>query len=523
MGRIFELHEIINTPEARGMMTIPSSQSVSVKFGDLKAKRELRLHLPHPVPGGWEFQAEDFSQIKADASSKSAVAFPWELLQIDPEVSGQDDNMPPGVVTEFAGLDDTNWMPPDSQIAVGSEHVIATINATFAILDKLGRQLIRRTFADVFARLVEDAIIYNPKVIYDHFHDSWLIAACARSVDWQRSWFLIASSQTEDPLGTWKLWALDAGCDGANRTTHWPENLGVSVDNDHLYLTANMFNGQNEFAYAKLRVLSVREIQSGGVLHGWDFWHLRNADGSPAFGLQPAINLRAAGAQYLLNAAPDGSGLTQWTVSTPLRQAPNLTRRFIPTAQFHTPPDVSLSNEIKTSIGDARLANVVFRHGLLWTAHTIAANWDSKPNTAAIHWIQINPRAGCVMQQGIYGAPERHYFCPAVMVDGEANMLLVFNRASESEPPSIRFTGRKAVDENGLLQASELLFQSSTSASGEWSRCNGAAMMPDDSTVWLIGQYVATDTDWPTWIGAVSYAESGEETKDLYPSQFAFR
>lgn len=523
MGRIFEHQEVINTPEAKGMRTLPSSRGVSIKFGDLKAKRELRMHLPHPVPSGRELHLKEFSSIKTDLSSGKAVSSPWNLLQIDPQAVGEsEDSSVPRLVTEFAGLDDSNWTPPDSQIAVGPNHLIVTINSAFAIMDKFGCQFMRRTLADVFARFVEDAIIYSPKVIYDQFHGSWLMTACARSVDWRRSWFLIAYSQTDDPLGNWRLWAVDAGCDGANKTSHWPEGLGVSVDNTQLYLTANMFNAQGEFAYAKLRILNIREIQLGGVIHGWDFWQLRNADGSPAFGIQPAVNLRPAGAQYLLNTMRDGKGLTQWTVTRPMRQAPTLTRRFIPTGQFHLPPDIVQPNGDTTAIGDARLSNVVFRHGLLWTAHTVAANWGNKINRAAIHWVQINPRAGCVTQQGIYGSPHQNYFCPAVMVDGEGNMLLVFNRNSDNEQPAIRYTGRRSADENGLLQASELLLLSSASASREWSNFSGAAMMPDDTEVWIIGQYAATETDWPTWIGAVSYAECEQQERDRYSSQLIY-
>src|SRR5207237_644463 len=146
-----------------------------------------------------------------------------------------------------------------------------------------------------------------------------------------------------------------------------------------------------------------------------DFWQLRNADGSLVFGLQPALNLRAAGAQYLLNATPDGQGITQWTVTYPMRQAPTLARRFISTAEYKLAPDArQVANQVEIGVGDTRLVNVVFRHGLLWMAHTVVASWGNATNTSAIHWLQINPRAGCLTQQGVYGRPHEHYFCPAV-------------------------------------------------------------------------------------------------------------
>lgn len=521
MGRIFEHQEIINTPEAKGMRMLPSSDGIRINFSKLKAKRELRSPSPHPVPSGREKLGTDFSNLKSNRITGTTFPRVSEFLQIDPPANSHLECLQsPCLVIDFAGLDDVNWMPPDSQIAAGPDHLIASVNATFAVFDKMGRQLFRRTLADLFSSLVADALIFNPKVLYDQFHGLWLMAACARSVDMQRSWILLAFSLSGDPLGDWWIWALDADYDGALRTSNWPDGLGMAVDQAQLYLTANLFTAQGEFAYSKLRVLNLKELQSGGVLHGWDFWQLRNADGSLAFGVQPAVNLRAAGAQYLLNAMSNGQGLTQWTVSQPRRQAPTLTRRFIPTVQYQLAPDIDQpAQKVNIAIGDCRLTNVVFRHGLLWTAHTVSAEWEDKVNTAAVHWLQVNPRAGCVTQQGIYGAPAAHYFCPAVMVDGEGNMLMVFNRANEQEPPSIRFTGRRASDEPGLLQASELLLRGSASASCEWSNFNGAAIAPDNSEVWLIGQYVATASDLPTWIGAVSYGEMDEGVRDHHSTQ----
>src|SRR5262249_23625568 len=196
-----------------------------------------------------------------------------------------------------------------------------------------------------------------------------------------------------------------------------------------------------------------KEMQSAGILHGWDFWELRDADGSLAFGVQPALNLKAAGVQYLLNTTNDGQGLTQWSITHAGRQDLRLKRRLIPTPSFQFPPNAKQPRaDVEIETGDARLTNVVFRHGMLWTAHTIATNWGNDSNVAAIHWLQINAQAGFVIQQGIYGAAHLHYFCPAVMPDGEGNLIMVFNRSGETEYPSIRYTGRFESDEPNTLQ-----------------------------------------------------------------------
>lgn len=524
MGSSFDHQEIISTPEAKGMRTLSSSRGVPVSVANLIARRGVGSKKFSLAPVGRIQNTSEYCVMKAAAASSSEVARALQLLQVDTTKAGASTtHQKLRLPIDFAGLDDTEIAPPDCQIAAGPDHLIVTVNAAWAIFDKSGRQILRRNFSDLFSDLVGDANIYSPKVVYDHFRSGWVMASLARSLDGQGAWFLVAFSKTADPLTDWWIWALDARMDGANRTGHLPTSLGMSVDAASLYLTANMFNAQDQFVYAKLRMLNKKELMTGGVLHGWDFWQLRNFDGSLAFGPRPALNLRAAGAQYLLNVTNDGQGLTQWTISQQPRQTPILSRRFIPTVPYHLAPQANqpmTEREIET--GDLSLGNVVFRHGQLWAAHTIAVNWGDDANVAAIQWFQVNPRAGCVTQQGIYGAPHYHYFSPAVMVDGEGNLMLVFNRAGDLDFPEIRYTGRCASDEPNILQASALLQQSSAPGSSEWSAFGGVANLPDDPAVWLIGQYAATDHHWASWIGAVTYTESDDEVREPRDSSSLF-
>lgn len=522
MGRMFECQEIINTPEAKGARIASATRGVNLNLRDLRTRNGAPLEAPRPAPNGRSQLPDDYAWLKSKAASDPEVAQMSRLLQCDPQAEDtldafQSRYQSPRLSADFAGLDDANWTPPNGQLAAGPEHLLVAVNSSLAVFDRTGAQLLRCRLEEVFTSLIGEAEVFNPKVLYDQFRSGWVLAACARNAETGHAWLLLAISQSANPLGDWWLWAFDAGADGAVKTPYWADGLGLAVDDTTLYLTANMFNGQGQFVYAKLRVLSKKELLLGGMPHGWDFWQLRNADGSPAFGLQPALNLRAAGAQYLLNAVSDGQGLTQWTITQPSRQSCILSRRFVSTVPYHFAPNArqaAIQRELET--GDTRLTNVIFRHGLLWTAHTVAANWGAGASVTAIHWLQINPRAGCVMQQGFYGAPRSHYFCPAVMVDGEGNMLLVFNRASETEPPSLRFAGRCAPDAPNLLQASELLQRSLVADVADWSVASGVAIAPDESEMWLIGQYAPTEYDWATWIGAVTYAEAEDTNPDLY-------
>jgi hypothetical protein len=518
MGFNTSKQEIISTPEAKGMRLPPSMRGKTVNLSRLPGESFATGISRRESRAGNLEAALDQARRKSVARESIESARSLQLLQQDLLSDERHGEIHPLRLTKnFAGLDEVGTAPSNCSISAGPLHLLVSVNSTIAIVEKNGKQAIRRLLPEIFSALTGPVLITSPKVLYDQFQSRWVIAACGHDLDGQHSRFLLAYSQTSDPLGDWWIWALDAGAEGSFKSNHLVDGLGLSIDNNSLFLTANVFGGHGQFLYAKFRVLNRKELLMGGILHGWEFWDLRNADGTPSFGLQPAVNLRPAGVQYLLNASNDGQGLTLWSYMEPLRQDPVLSRRFIPTVSFYLAPNARQAGT-KTLIetGDTRLGPVIFRHGMLWTAHTIAANWGADENVAAIQWFQINPRAGCVIHQGIFGAPQISYFAPAVVVDGESNMTMVFNRSSEQELPSIRFTGRRPSDENNRLQPSQLLQRGSHTESPEWMPFCSASVSPEDATVWATGQYAATEQDWSTWIGTVSFAEIQEARDTLF-------
>ena len=522
MGSSLERQEVINTPEAKGMRLEASARGMGVNLGQVPPRRRPATPPRRVWHAGWDdrsrYEARKAESLRAPLATQAAAR-----AQIDPQLTEAEEfDSGLRLPMYFSGFDSPEWASPELQIAAGPRHLLVTVNQELAVFDKTGCRLCRCDLGSLFAPLVGNARISTPRVIYDQFQESWLLAACARDEEARKSWFLLATSQGRNPQGDWWTWALDVRQDGdlqAGRVADW---LGLSVDHNSVYLTANLFAGNGQFLHSKLRILNKKELEAGSVLHGWDFWDLRNADGSPSFSIQPALNLRAAGVQYLLNATQDGQGLTLWSISQTPRQPPKLSRRFVPTVPCQVPPQARQPmSQVRLDTGDARLGNVVFRHGQLYTARTIAANWGGGENVAAIQWFQLNPRAGCILQQGIYGAPEHHYFAPAVMVDGEGNLAMVFNRTGETEPPSIRFTGRWASEEPDRLRASELLHRGAPSGEADWSAFCGAGISPQDPEIWILGQYAPTEADWATWIGAVSLASPEEEALPLFRQQGA--
>jgi hypothetical protein len=518
--------EVINLPEAKGMPSRPSSPGTSVSAGD-QARRPTHLAAKGTAfpAGGRDGNPEEYARLKMEAYLTGVAARGEELLQPDTQSTRaaaifSSLKLP----ADFPGLDDGGYGPLECSLAAGPSHLVAVTTPAWAVLDKAGNQLLRSDFGDWFSAVpgVGGGLhVFNPKVIYDQYKGRWVLAAFGwRAAENQgggqagkgQSLFLLSVSQTRSPLGGWWSWALDASLNGQQETKFHAASLGLGVDSGALYLTANMFDARGEFQYAKLRVIDKAPLVAGGQLTWWDYWDLRNADGTPAFGVRPAHTFGNPGVQYLLNAARDGQGLTQWSLTNPLGRPPQLSRRTVSTPAYHIPPDArqpGTGRELDT--GDARITNAVFRNGALWAAHTVAANWGEAENRAAIQWFQINPGAGVLVQQGIFGAPGYDYFCPTVMADGQSNLVMVFNRVGADEYPAVRFTGRLSTDPLNRLHGSALLKQSNAPGPRAWGAYNGAAVDPNDVKVWIIGKYAAGESEGATWIGETSYLTDSPE------------
>jgi hypothetical protein len=512
MPSSIEQQEMISTEEAKGMRSRPAPGGVALNAKDFSGPRAPGQSAPRQLSLGRREGERDYLRLKEEARSSPQAARAPELLQADTQSTRAAAIFSMAKLpADFAGPGAADWPPSGCSLAAGPSHLVAAINSAWAVMDKAGNRLLQCECSDWFAGVVSDALIFNPKVLYDQYSGRWVIAACGLSADGQQSWLLLSVSQGRNPRGPWWSWALEAGLDGAIATPHRADALNLGVDNMGLYLTANMFSPRGAFQYAKLRIFNKSELYAGEATCWWDFWDLRNVDGSPAFGVQPAHTFGAPGVEYLVNAGRDGLSLTQWSLSHPLSHQPQLQRRAIATAEYHLAPSARQpGHAAEIDTGDTRLGNAVFRNGLLWTAHTVAANWGEAENVAAIQWFQIHPGAGTIAQQRIYGAPEQAYFCPAMMVDGQSNLIMVFNRAGAEELPAIRFTGRLSTDTPSTLQASALLKASSAGGPRAWGHYNGAAVDPNDTKVWIIGQYAA-QAEWATWIGESSYIASGAE------------
>jgi hypothetical protein len=411
----------------------------------------------------------------------------------------------------FRGIPATGWLPPDCTMAAGPNHIVLAVNSSIAIYATTGgAPLQRRTLAAWFRNVTQDTSIFDPKLLYDQHAARWVLLAVAISAN-NQSLFLLSASETADPMGRWRNYALDAAKDGNTKTNNWADYPGLGLDGQAFYLTANMFRVGGNFAYAKIRIVPKAAIYAGAPATYFDLVRMKNADNTLAFTMQPCHTYGAPQAQYFVNSLfPQGNELTVWSLTNPLAN-PTLTRRSVAVSSYDLPPDADQKGDnAALDAGDVRILHAVFRGGSIWTALTTRHNWGSGGNVAAVQWFQLDASSGGLVQQGVFGANGNHYFYPALAPDNNGNAIMVCAVSSKTQFASIYFTGRTATDPVGQLRPTLLLKAGTANYVGtddsgrnRWGDYAGVAGDPaTTTTIWFYSMFVESPNHWGTWVGS---------------------
>jgi hypothetical protein len=514
----------MNGRAARGKpLTLDMGPEADAAARTIEEKREPRPYTTrYPIPDD-RFRTLKDAAAKAKAPKGTAKASADSGGKIEVSATGvalaaMDASLEPSAAptasTNFSGISATGWIPPDCTMAVGPAHVMLSVNSSVAIHNKAGgAAVLQRTLTQWFSNVVSGQTVFDPKLLYDQHAARWVLLAVAFKTNPNASVFLLSVSATSNPLGTWRNYVFDATKDGSTPTGNWADFPGLGVDAKALYLTANMFAFGGGFQYAKIRIVPKAGPYSGGPAPFFDFVKMRNPDNSMAFTIQPCHTFGAPQVEYLVNSRfPSGNALTLWRIANPTA-APTLTRQPVATSAYALPPNADQKGgPPPLNTGDVRVLHAVFRGDSVWCALTTSRNWGLG-NRASVHWFQIRAAAAALVQEGVYGTRAAHYFYPAGCPDANGNFVLVFSRSGTAEFGSIGYTGRRAADPLGSLQASALLkagvahYQAlDSSGRNRWGDYNGVAADPaSPRLVWFYSEFASAVNTWGTWVGSAFF------------------
>jgi len=416
----------------------------------------------------------------------------------------------------FDGINftDAGAFPPDTQIAVGPNHVFEAVNDWVRIWSRqttppsTAYDVDLGTFFGVGFLTTLTDVVSDPRVLYDRASDRWFVSCVTlesllNTADWR-----LAVSKTGDPAGAYTLYA-------ATFSGTFPDFPSLGLSDDKLALTGNAYTISTEqFLGSEFLIAKKADLVAGVSAPASAFFGPPQAVDS----IQAAQSLSTTSTLYLAAVPGDGqsSTLQMWSITglpgnglsvttTPLTQQTTLV----------IPPDaVQPNSTIGIATNDVRLLNLVYRDGSLWmgstTGCTPAGDTDVR---ACVHYAQVDAANRSVTQEIVFGEPGVYYYYPAVALDANDNMVTVFNRSSAAEFASVYTSGHNASDAIGALQAPALIHAGQgtydpTPYPPRWGDYSGIAVDPfdGDASVWVAAEYEPSSggLNWASWIASVS-------------------
>lgn len=484
----------------------------------------------HAEPGTMPPQTDEwYLDFEPPTSYAPAVTTTFDSLQFD------DNDANTGVLN----------IPPDPIAAAGPEHVVSVVNTSIQFHTKDGTPLLDSvagapvtgiSLASFFAPLAPVNFTFDPKVIYDQYAGRFVVVTLERQdvvlgdpADTSR--ILVAVSDDSDPSGTWYFTAINSKV-SISSVDRWADYPGFAVDEEAVYITANMFGfSSSGSSFGGVRLWVIDKFNgAGGGFYGGGTAAVSLFDPYAGDGLatttQPA---------HIFGTAPTTPNVGTFLVSySGLTIAPN---EFVQIVRIDDPvgPGVTTFSQQYLNIGDIedfspsslpdapqsgsteliettdrRALQAVWRDNSLWLTATIDPTTGADAGQATAHWWELDTSTlGSITlaQQGDVGGEDiasgTHTFYPSIAVNDSGDAAIGFAASADTIFPSAGYTTRAAADLPGTTTGSALLRSgvdyyirtfdsapcSSSPALNRWGDYSGMALDPFDQCFWAFNQY----------------------------------
>ena len=487
------------------------------------------------------------------------------------------------VLTRFEGFnfidnplqnDNRLFIPPDPIGVAGIDRLIAVVNVMIEARDKTGQLLWQEGLRDFFSDLSVNTYTYDPKVLYDHYQDRFLLVTLEREESGQnpdpgnisKIFLAVSKDGTPDSVtnADWYYHEIEAkrNIEGIEYFADYP---GFELDEEAVYITANMFPFPDTTDDNKTRLWIIDKGIAAGFYNGQSA-SVKDYDPYATQGIatttMPALVYGPNGAgtgvgTYLVSY----NGLTDYTdefiqvvkVNNPLG-TPTFDQNYVsmgdienlvgsPLPELMDAPQRNA--DIPIEVNDRRVLDCVWRDDVLWLTTTINPNSGPDYGQTTAHWVKIST-AGTpdLIDQGNIGgediATNTYTYFPSVAVNSSGDVVFGFSASADSIYAGAYVTGRQSGDSPGTVKQSATVrsgmdyyirtFGDPASKPNRWGDYSGACIDPtDDDIFWIFNQYAWTrgnesggeDGRWGTgWasftFNPVGISKSENTTPDRY-------
>jgi hypothetical protein len=439
----------------------------------------------------------------------------------------------------FAGLDSAGWgagWPPDTNGDVGPAHYIQVVNTSIGIFRKSdGVRLAAFTFDSLWSSAHTGTACDNnnqgdPTVVYDPIGDRWIVADFGMaSFSTPPFYECIAVSRTGDPVnGGWYFYAVRAD-DAAH--PWFPDYPKMGIWPDGLYMTANMFQGNN-YREVRLWAFNRSDLESGAPLRSV----VVDTNTTSYFSMLPSNMRTAAGAppagspNYVVAESQTAYAFQVWKFhvdysgsGSSFTGPANVSQASYSASGGNVPsPANPLDSLYDRLMNGAQYSNIGGNESV-WVNHTVRSTTGTPMGQ---QWAQLRVTGGTVsatpVQQQIYPGTNDglHRWMGSVAVDKLGDLALGYSVSSSTLNPDIRYAGRLAGDPLGTMPLTETTMLPGVTRGSQQGNCGGAictrwgdysAMVldPNGCDFWFTTEYYgATGMNWQTRIGSFRLSPS---------------
>lgn len=417
---------------------------------------------------------------------------------------------PPVVIRSFAGIAQTNSIPPDPHMAAGPDHIIQVVNTSFRICDKSGTVLKTIGADSWYSNVLANPGAFDPKVQYDHFAGRWIMVWLNQNDATSTSYYLVSVSDDADPIGTWYNWAIPSNVNGSTATGTWADYQGVGYDNDAFYFTSNTFSfSTGNYGGVKVRILPKAQFyaNTAGAISWQDFWNLKDNSNFDMFGTRPAVIYGLPGVFYLVGKPnlTGGNYFVVFRISNPLT-TPSISATHVAVTSWSNAPNAGQlgGGSLALEGGSSHIrCEPIYRDSSLWLVHSVANGPYS-----SLRYVRISTVSNTAIEDVAFGSAGYWHFYTALAVDQDKNIAMTFSRSGDDEYAGAFMTWRLATDPVGTLRDAQLIqpgagnyVKDFGSGRNRWGDYNGVALDPvDQNNFWMETEYAAGTNTWGVWI-----------------------
>jgi PKD repeat protein len=489
-----------------------ATESATIDFKAIALINAYNKTATKPIQFIGNRKAREIPEMDINRTGKTVHADPFGVTQ-NLAKNASAPNPSPSPISNFAGISDNNTsIPPDVNGTVGLTHVMTTLNTQVRISDRNGVTISTVSLDAFWAPVGSASGCYDPKVLYDHEANRWMMVTSCNAQTANSS-TLLAISTTADPTAGWKLYRVDV--DSTNRK--WVDYPSIGFNDKWIVVQMNLFAMPNNSGTShQIYVWNKADLYAGGtgLFKRFDITNEATAIACPSIHYD-----RSIGKMYTFRVSSGSSGgngvlgmrtitgqvgsevLSNETVITtpnPWASSGNNNTNF--------GPQLGTTRTIATN--DHRMRQVVVRDGKIYAVHTVFL-----PNTGAVRssvqWWQFDS-TGAVLQRSRIDDPtgKKFYSFPSIAVNKANDMLIGYSSFSPLQYASGSYSFRAAADpintmrDEYLFKGGEnIYFKDFGGTRNRWGDYTNTVVDPqNDSAFWTVQEYAGyTSNTWATW------------------------